>query len=58
MGKGDFRTNWSTARELVDFAWRGKNWWLTPIIIAVLLMSGVVLFLEGSALAPLLYVLF
>jgi len=58
MSNGDFRTNWSTARELLEFAWRGKNWWLTPLIVTILLMGGLVVFLESSVIAPFLYVLF
>ena len=58
MSGGDFRTNWGTAGELLEFAWRSKHWWLTPVIVAVLLMSGLVVFLESSVIAPFIYALF
>jgi hypothetical protein len=53
-----FRTNWSTATELLAFVWRGKRWWLTPIIVVLLLVSGMVVLLESSAIAPFIYALF
>lgn len=54
----DYRTNLSTARELLGFVWQSRNWWLTPIIVLLLLMSLLVVFLESSAIAPFIYVLF
>jgi Family of unknown function (DUF5989) len=51
-------TNLHTARELLRFVWRGKSWWLTPIVVVLLLLTGVVVVLEGSALAPFIYTLF
>jgi hypothetical protein len=45
----DFKTNWLTATELLAFAWRGKRWWLTPIIVVLLVVSAV---------APFIYALF
>jgi hypothetical protein len=58
QGRGDFGANWSTARELVAFAWSGRHWWLTPIIVLLILMSVLVVFLETSAVAPFIYALF
>lgn len=52
------RTSLGTARELIAFVWRGRAWWLTPMIVALLLLTGVVIFLEGSAVAPFIYALF
>ena len=57
-GGSSFRDNLATARELLAFVWRGRNWWLTPILVVLLLMSALVLFLQSSALAPFIYVLF
>jgi len=50
--------NLGTARELLVFIWHGKSWWLTPIVAVLLLLTAVVVFLEGSALAPFIYTLF
>jgi hypothetical protein len=54
----DFKSSVSTSRELLSFMWQGKNWWLTPIVVIVLLMSGLVVFLQSSAIAPFIYALF
>jgi hypothetical protein len=54
----DFKSSLSTSRELLAFIWQGKNWWLTPIVVMVLLMSGLVVFLQSSAIAPFIYALF
>ena len=35
-----------------------KKWWLGPIVIVLLLMSLLIFFTEGSALAPFIYALF
>lgn len=40
-----------------DFLKHNKKWWLTPILLALLLIGGLVL-LSSSALAPFLYPLF
>ena len=46
----------STARELIAFVWE-ETWWLTPIIVVFLFLTAIVLFLEGSAIAPFIYAL-
>ena len=40
--------------EFRDFLKHNKKWWLLPILIAVLLLSGLVI-LSGTALAPFVY---
>lgn len=57
-GGTDFKTSWSTAIELLGFVWRGKRWWLTPVIVVLLLVSFMVVLLESSAIAPFIYALF
>jgi hypothetical protein len=47
----------SLARELWDMLRNNKRWWLTPIVITVLLL-GLVSLLAGSAVAPFIYTLF
>lgn len=44
-------------REFVDFLIESKAWWLTPIIV-VLLLVGVLVFLTGTAAAPFIYTIF
>ena len=52
------RENLATVLELLLFVWRGKTWWLTPIVVMLLLMGVLVFFGESSAVAPFIYVLF
>ncbi len=35
-----------------------KKWWLGPIMIFLLLLGVLIVFTEGSALAPFIYALF
>ena len=44
-------------RELLDFLVYNKAWWLTPIII-VLLLVGILIVLGSTGLAPFIYPLF
>jgi Family of unknown function (DUF5989) len=43
--------------ELWEFMRHNKRWWLTPIIL-ILILVGVLVALGGSAAAPFLYPLF
>ncbi len=44
-------------REFWDFLKDSKKWWLTPIIVCLLLFGALVL-LGGTAAAPFIYTLF
>lgn len=44
-------------REFVEFLIESKAWWLTPIII-VLLLVGLLVVLSGSVVAPFIYPIF
>ena len=41
-----------------DFLRVRKKWWLTPIVVFLLLLSLLIVLTEGSALAPFIYTLF
>jgi hypothetical protein len=43
--------------EFWDFLSHNKKWWLTPIVV-ILLMLGALIFLSGTAAAPFIYTLF
>ena len=45
-------------KELWDFMKTRKRWWLLPIIIMLVLLGLLIIFTEGSALAPFVYTLF
>jgi len=44
--------------ELLSFFWRLKWWWLTPMILMLLLFSAFVIFSQSAAVAPFIYTLF
>ena len=44
-------------REMWDFVRFNKKWWLTPIIL-VLLVLGALIVIGGTAAAPFIYTLF
>jgi Family of unknown function (DUF5989) len=43
--------------ELIDFVRNSKKWWLTPVLLLMLIM-GVLIFLSGTPAAPFIYTLF
>ena len=45
-------------RELWAFMRERKKFWLLPILVILLLLGGLVVFTQGSALAPFIYTLF
>ena len=45
-------------KELWDFLRIRKKWWLTPIIIVLLLLGFLIFFTQTSAVAPFIYTLF
>ena len=46
------------ARELWAFMRERKKWWLLPIIVVMLLLGSLLIFAQGSALAPFIYTIF
>jgi hypothetical protein len=44
--------------ELIAFLWERKLWWLMPMVSALLLLGGLLLFAQSSAIAPFIYTLF
>jgi len=48
----------SMLAELWEFLRHNKKWWLTPIIVFLLLLSALIVFTEGAALSPFIYTLF
>lgn len=45
----------SLAREFIDFIVHNKAWWMTPIIIVLALLVGLILFAESSPVLPFIY---
>lgn len=50
--------NTSLVRELWDFARARKKYWLLPIFLLMMLVGGLLVFAQGSPLAPFIYTIF
>jgi hypothetical protein len=48
----------SIVAEFWDFLKVRKKWWLTPIVLFLVLLGALIIFTEGSAVAPFIYTLF
>lgn len=48
----------SVIRELISFVAKRRKFYLIPIIIASLILGGLIVFTQGSAVAPFIYALF
>ncbi len=45
-------------KDLWDFMKARKKFWMAPIIIVMLLLGGLIVLSQGSAIAPFIYTLF
>ncbi len=54
----NLKSKFGILRELWDFMKHRKRWWLLPIVILLVLLGLLIVFTEGSALAPFIYTLF
>jgi len=50
--------NQSIITEFWEFLRFRKRYWLLPIVIVLLLLGGLIVFTESSALAPFIYAIF
>jgi hypothetical protein len=48
----------SLTKELWAFMKTRKKFWLAPLIILLVLIGGLLLFAQGSVLAPFIYTIF
>jgi hypothetical protein len=46
------------AREIWAFMLARKKWWLLPIIVVMAVVAALIIFAQGSVLAPFIYVIF
>ena len=51
-------SKWAILGEFWRFLKVRKKWWLTPVVLILVLLGALVLFAQGSALAPFIYTLF
>jgi len=45
-------------KEFCEFLKIRKKYWLIPIIIVLVLFGGLIIFSQGSAIAPFIYTIF
>ncbi len=45
-------------KEFWDFMKVRKKWWLTPIVVVLLLLGTLIVLTQGTAVAPFIYTLF
>lgn len=48
----------SILKEFWEFLKVRKKWWLTPIVVTLILLGALIVFTQGSAVAPFIYTLF
>ena len=48
----------SIVGELLTYLWRRKLWWMIPMVTILALFGLLLVFTQGSALAPFIYTLF
>jgi presenilin-like A22 family membrane protease len=46
------------AGGLLAFLWRRKLWWMTPLVIVILVLGVLVIFGQSSAVSAFIYTLF
>jgi hypothetical protein len=52
------RSRPSVFREILLFLKQEKKWWLLPILAIMILVGALLVFAQGSALAPFIYTIF
>ena len=44
--------------ELFGFLWQRKRWWMIPMVVVLVLFALLLVFAQGSVVAPFIYTLF
>ncbi len=52
------KASMSLVKEFWEFLKVRKKWWLLPIIVMMVLVGSLLVFAQGSALAPFIYTIF
>jgi hypothetical protein len=50
--------NQAALGQLWSFLKVRKKWWLLPVLLVMVLMGSLLIFAQGSALAPFIYTIF
>jgi hypothetical protein len=46
------------SKELLSFLWKRKLWWLSPIVLLLVVVGALLIFGQSSVLSPFVYALF
>ena len=46
------------AGELLQLLWAERLWWMIPLAVLLLLLSGLIILAQSSVIAPFIYTLF
>jgi hypothetical protein len=49
---------YQTIKELFQFLWARKLWWIAPFVITLLIVAVLLLVGEATGIAPFIYTLF
>jgi hypothetical protein len=52
------RSRFGIAGVLLTFLWAAKLWWMIPMVVLLLIVGGLIIFAQSSAIAPFIYTLF
>jgi hypothetical protein len=51
-------SNVDVVKELLEFLWKRKMWWLIPMVVVLLVFGLLVIFASVSGVGPFIYTLF
>ena len=54
----DLAARMGVAGRLLSFFWRRKLWWMTPLVVIVLLFGVLVILGQSSAISAFIYTIF
>ncbi len=59
MGFGEsLRVRLGIAGELLAFLWERKLWWMIPMVLVLLVVGGLIVTAQSTAIGPFIYTLF
>ncbi|OQC69513.1 MAG: hypothetical protein BWX47_01125 [candidate division Hyd24-12 bacterium ADurb.Bin004] len=58
MSGGGLMSRLGIVGELLAFLWSRKLYWMIPMVLVLLLVAALLIFAQGSAVAPFIYTLF
>ncbi|HEY5714587.1 MAG TPA: DUF5989 family protein [Candidatus Gracilibacteria bacterium] len=51
-------SKFKTVKDLFRFMWKGKKLWMFPLLLILVLLGLLIVFTQGSVLAPFIYTIF